>query len=107
MSVMHPHPHPHRWQRHLPVIGAVAALLLLPVAVIGRGDQGAMASVVTLVVALIALTVLLVQREWSVPRTSPRGALFLALVLVWLLAYAASLGAFAWRGAAPVGTIIR
>jgi protein-S-isoprenylcysteine O-methyltransferase Ste14 len=105
MSVMHPFP--DHWQRHLPVIGAVAALLLLPVAVIGRGDEAAIASIVTVLVALIALAALLVQRERSVPRSGPRGGLFLALVLIWLLAYAASLGAVAWRGAAPVGTIIR
>ena len=105
MSVMHPFP--HHWQRHLPVIGAVAALLLLPVAVIGRGDEAATASIVTLLVALIALAALLAQRERFEPRVAPRRGLFLALVLVWLLAYAASLGAVAWRGTALVGTIIR
>jgi len=87
----------HSWLRHLPVLGTVVPLLLLPVAVVGRGGEAAAATIATIVIALIALAVLSLPGVRTMPKWATRGGLFLVLVLVWLVAYAVNLGATAFE----------
>lgn len=99
MNSHHVHFHP----KHLPVVAAVLALLLLPVSVVGRGDAAAVATVVTIVAGVLALVLLAALRGRTLPRWLTRGAVLLGLVLLWLLVYAAratvhaAAGGLTWR----------
>jgi hypothetical protein len=95
--------HTHFQPKHLPVVAAVLALLLLPVSVVGRGDAAAVATLVTIVAGVAALVLLVSLRARTLPRWLSRGAVLLGLVLLWLLVYAAR----ATVHAAPSGPLWR